>query len=214
MSEVNFNLTAEVRSDKGKGASRRLRRTGKMPAILYGTGQEPTSIVVDHDKLMHNLEHEAFYSHVLTITVDGKEESAVLKDLQRHPAKNQLIHADFQRVSANEKLRMHVPLHFIGEDIAPGVKIGSGLVTHTLTDVEVLCLPKDLPEYIEADLSRLELGQSLHLSELIVPEGVELVELMHGAGHDLPVAQIQATRASVKGGAGEEAEDEGEEAAE
>ncbi|WP_303905639.1 50S ribosomal protein L25/general stress protein Ctc [Thiohalomonas denitrificans] len=212
MSEVNFNLTAEVRSDKGKGASRRLRRAGKMPAILYGTGQEPTSILLDHDSLMHNLEHEAFYSHILTITVDGKEESAVLKDLQRHPAKNQLIHADFQRVAANETIRMHVPLHFIGEDIAPGVKIGSGLVTHTMTDAEVLCLPKDLPEYLEADLSKLELGQSLHLSEITVPEGVELVELMHGAGHDLPVAQIQVTRASVKGGAGEEAE--GEEAAE
>ncbi len=211
MSEVNFKLTAEVRSDKGKGASRRLRRAGKMPAILYGTDQEPTAIVLDHDGLVHHLEHEAFYSHVLTISVDGKDESAVLKDLQRHPAKNQLVHADFQRVSANEKIRMNVPLHFKGEDIAPGVKIGSGLVTHNMTEAEVLCLPKDLPEFLEADLSKLELGQSLHLSEITVPEGVELVELMHGADHDLPVAQIQATRASVKG-AGEEAE--GEEAAE
>ena len=205
MSEVDFNLTAEVRSDKGRGASRRLRRAGKMPAILYGTHQEPTPIALDHDSLLHQLEHEAFYSHVLTITVDGKDESAVLKDLQRHPAKKKLVHADFQRVAATEKIRMHVPIHFKGEDIAPGVKIGSGLVTHNLTDVEIVCLPKDLPEFLEADLSSMELGQSLHLSEIPVPEGVELVELMHGADHDLPVAQIQATRASVKGAAeGEE----------
>ncbi len=204
MSEVDFNLTAESRNDMGKGASRRLRRLGKVPAVLYGAHADPQSISVDHDELLHHLESEAFYSHVLSITVNGKAQSAVLKDLQRHPSKPVILHADFQRVSADEKLRMHVPLHFTGEDIAPGVKIGSGLVTHNVTEVEVTCLPKDLPEFIEVDLSALDLGQSVHLSDLKLPAGVHLVELLHGPEHDLPVAAIHATRGSAGAAAGEE----------
>lgn len=210
MSNVDFNLVAETRSDMGKGASRRLRRKGKVPAIMYGAGKEPQPISVDHDELLHHLENEAFYSHVLTIKVDGKDESAVLKDLHRHPAKLLILHADFQRVAAGEKLRMNVPLHFTGEDAAPGVKIGSGLVTHNITEVEITCLPKDLPEFIEVDLSHLELGQSVHLSELKLPAGVQLVELSHGADHDLPVAAVHATRASKGGEATEEGGEAGE----
>jgi large subunit ribosomal protein L25 len=195
MAKVNFTVTATSRKDEGKGASRRLRREGKFPGVIYGAHQDAKSISLDHNEMMNNLKNEAFYSHILKITIDGKEEQAVLKDLQRHPAKPVLLHADFQRVSATEKLRMHVPLHFVGGDVAPGVKLGGGIVAHSLTDVEVNCLPKDLPEYIEVDLSKLELGQMVHMSELKLPAGVTLVALAHG--DDQAVGGIQATRATV-----------------
>ncbi len=198
MSAEDFNLTAEVRSDLGKGASRRLRREGKVPAVLYGAGKDAVSLTMDHDNLFHHLEHEAFYSHILSINVDGKEEKAVLKDLQRHPAKPFIMHADFLRVSDKEKIRMQVPLHFINEDSAPGVKIGGGMVSHNLTEVEISCLPKDLPEFIEVDLGNLEIEAAIHLSDLVLPEGVELVELSHGEGHDHAVAAIHKTRASLE----------------
>ena len=205
MSNVDFILRAEVRTDLGKGASRRLRHENKVPAIIYGAGKEPMGITLDHDKLAHNLENEAFYSHILTIDVAGKKEKAVLKDLQRHPAKPVLLHADFLRVSESEKLKMHVPLHFINEDQAPGAKIG-GVVTHNLTEVEVLCLPKDLPEYLEVDLTGVEMEQILHLTDIKLPKGVELVELTHGEGHNQAVAAIHKTRASkdAEEAAGEE----------
>jgi len=205
MSNVDFILSAEVRTDLGKGASRRLRHENKVPAIIYGAGKEPMGITLDHDKLAHNLENEAFYSHILTIDVAGKKEKAVLKDLQRHPAKPVLLHADFLRVSESEKLKMHVPLHFINEDQAPGAKIG-GVVTHNLTEVEVLCLPKDLPEYLEVDLTGVEMEQILHLTDIKLPKGVELVELTHGEGHNQAVAAIHKTRASkdAEEAAGEE----------
>ena len=212
MTTIDFNLTAEVRSDLGKGASRRLRREGKVPAVLYGGGKDPVSLAMDHDDLFHHLEHEAFYSHILSINVDGRKEKVVLKDLQRHPAKPFLLHADFLRVSEKEKIRMHVPLHFLGEDEAPGVKIGGGMVTHNMTEVEVSCLPKDLPEYLEVDLSTVELEQSVHLSDIAVPEGVELVELSYGKEHDQAVAAIHKTRGAVEAAAApaEEAAAEGE----
>lgn len=195
---ANFNLNAELRSDMGKGASRRLRREGKIPAILYGTGGEPVSLTMEHNQLIHSLENEAFYSHILTITIDGKDEQAVLKDLQRHPYKPAVLHADFMRVSATEKLRMHVPLHFIGEDVAPGVKQGGGVVSHLINDVEVSCLAKDLPEFIEVDVSAIELNATVHMSDLVLPKGVELVELTHGDDHDQPVVSIHLTRGSVE----------------
>ena len=194
---VDFNIIAESRSDMGKGASRRLRRTSKVPAVIYGAGQDAVSITIDHDSLFHHLEHEAFYSHVLTITTDGNSESAVLKDLQRHPYKPTILHADFLRVSDKDKIRMHVPLHFTGEEKAPGVKVGGGMVTHNITEVEVNCLPSALPEYLEVDVSSLEMDHSLHLSDIKLPEGVEIVALTHGADHDLPVAAIHKTRGSV-----------------
>ncbi len=202
----DFVLEASLRSDLGKGASRRLRREGLVPAVLYGAHQEPVSLSVSHNEMFHHLENEAFYSHILTIKIDGKDESAVLKDLQRHPVKPIIMHADFQRVSASEKIRVHVPLHFVGGDAAPGVKVGGGIVTHDMNEVEVVCLPKDLPEFIEVDLSNVELNHSVHMSQLKLPAGVELVELLHG--HDQSVGGVHATRGSTAA-AGETAEGEG-----
>ncbi len=198
MSNVDFVVNAEIRDDMGKGASRRLRHEGKVPAVIYGTGKDPVSLTLVHKDLYHHLENEAFYSHILTIDVAGKKEQAVLKDLQRHPAKPLILHADFLRVSANEKIRMSVPLHYIGEDVAPGVKIGGGKVGHNMNEVEISCLPKDLPEFIEVDMSAVELDQSVHLSDLKLPTGVESVELSHGPEHDLPVANIYTPRAIVE----------------
>ena len=200
---ISFSLEAEIRTDLGKGASRRLRHTEKFPAVVYGAGKDPVSLTLDHKKFMHSLENEAFYSHILTLNVGGKEEQVVLKDLQRHPAKIAVLHADFLRVSANEKLHMNVPLHFINADECPGAKEG-GLVTHSMTDVEVACLPKDLPEFLEVDCSTLELDHSLHMSDITLPAGVEVVELSHGEGHDQPIAACHMTRG---------AQDEDEEAA-
>ncbi len=207
-----FEISVESRSDEGKGASRRLRREGKVPAVIYGGGKDPVSISFDHDVMVHRLENEAVYSHILTLSLDGKAEKAVLKDLQRHPSKPVLLHADFLRVSETEKLKMNVPLHFINEEEAPGVKAG-GVVTHNRTEVEVSCLAKDLPEYLEVDLAGAEIEAILHLTDIKLPEGVELVELAHGADHDLPVAAIHKTRASIEAGsdeAGEGGESEGE----
>ncbi len=209
-----FVVTAEPRNDQGKGASRRLRRGGRVPAILYGAGKEPVSLSIDHNELLKQLENEAFYSHILTIDIGGNKEQAILKDMQRHPAKPFIQHLDFMRVSAGESIRVNVPLHFVGADAAPGVKVGGGIVTHAVTEVEINCLPKDLPEYIEVDLSGLELGESLHLSDIKLPKGVELVQLLHGEEHDVAVAAIQATRGSGDTGAvaaDEEGESEGEE---
>ena len=157
---VSFDLNAEVRDDLGKGASRRLRRTGKVPAILYGAGKEPQLLQLSHNEVARNLEHEAFYSHILSVKVGGKVDQAVLKDLQRHPHKPIVMHLDLQRVSETEKLRMHVPLHFISEDKAPGVKQGGGIISHLLNDVEIHCFPKDLPEYLEVDVSALQLNET------------------------------------------------------
>ena len=198
---ISFELNAEPRNDTGKGASRRLRRDGKVPAILYGGSQEPQALSLNHNQVLRNLEHEAFYSHILDINIGGTGTRAVLRDLQRHPSKPTILHVDLLRVSATEKLRMHVPLHFLGEDIAPGIKLGGGMVMHELIEVEVECLPQNLPEYIEVDVSGLHLGESLHLSDLKVPQGVTLVELARGEDHDLGVVSIHARR-----GGGEEEE--------
>ncbi|MBI5450917.1 MAG: 50S ribosomal protein L25/general stress protein Ctc [Gammaproteobacteria bacterium] len=212
---ISFELTAERRDDMGKGASRRLRREGKVPAIMYGAHKDPQPIALLQNDLVHNLEHEAFYSHILTINIGGSKEQAVLKDLQRHPYKPVILHVDLQRISAHEKLRMHVPLHFKGEEVAPGVKAG-GMITHLVSDVEVSCLPKDLPEFIEADISRLGLDETLHMSDLKTGSGVTLIELSHG--HDQPVASIHLPRVSAadeeqpvaaEGEAGGEAASEG-----
>ncbi len=210
MSNVDFNIIAEVRTDMGKGASRRLRRDGMFPAVIYGGAEAPQSLSLDHDDMVHHLENEAFYSHILTIEIDGKAQKAVLKDLQRHPAKPILLHADFMRVSDKEKIKMHVPLHFINEEEAPGLKKG-GVVTHNMTEVEVQCLPKDLPEYLEVDLAGLDIDGILHLTDIKLPANVDLVELLHGEGHDQAIAAIHKTRASKDA---EETEEGGEAAAE
>ena len=199
---ISFTVEAELRTDLGKGASRRLRHEEKFPAVVYGAGKDPVSLTLDHKKFMHSLENEAFYSHILTLNIGGKGEQVILKDLQRHPAKVAVMHADFLRVSATEKLHLHVPLHFINEDVCPGVKEG-GLVTHNINEIEVACFPQDLPEYLEVDVSTLELDGSLHMSDITLPKGVELLELAHGEGHDQPIAACHMTRGSK----GDEAED-------
>jgi large subunit ribosomal protein L25 len=202
-----FELEAESRSDKGKGASRRLRRDGMVPAVIYGGSEEPQSIKLVHSEILKRLEHEAFYSHILTVHVDGKPSKTILRDMQRHPAKPVIMHMDFMRVDENKPIRVHVPLHFIGEDVAPGAKAG-GLISRDLVEVALEVLPKHLPEYIEVDISAMEIGDILHLSDLKIPESGSLVELARGEGHDLPVVSIHVRR----GGAEEEVEG-GEEAA-
>jgi len=203
-----FELEAESRSDMGKGASRRLRRDGKVPAVIYGGGEDPQSITLVHSEILKRLDHEAFYSHILTVNIDGKPGNAVLRDMQRHPAKPIIMHMDFQRVDENKPIRVHVPLHFIGEDVAPGAKAG-GLITHELIEVALDVLPRHLPEFIEVDVSALEVGESRHLSDLPLPESGSLVELARGEGHDLPVVSIHIRR-----GGGETEEDEAAEGGE
>ena len=195
---VTFELDAEVRTDMGKGASRRLRHANKIPAVMYGGGADPVSLTMEHNKIAHALENEAFYSHILTINIDGKPAKAILRDLQRHPAKMRILHADFQRVNMKEKLHMNVPLHFLNEDLAPGVKEEGGIIQHNVVEVEVSCLPGNLPEYIEVDVAELTLGHSLHLSDIKMADGVELVQLAHGESHDLPVVSIHKPRAAVE----------------
>ena len=215
---ISFELTAESRTDTGKGASRRLRHAGKVPAIIYGSGKDPEALTLSHNEVLRNLEHEAFYSHILSVKIDGSETRAILRDLQRHPSKPVILHMDLQRISETEKLKTHAPLHFIGEEDAPGVKEG-GLVSHDLTEVSIECLPKDLPEFIEVDVSALDIGDSIHLSGLTVPEGVILIDLARGEGHDQSVVSVHVKRIveeieeAPEGEAGaEEAAEGGEEA--
>ncbi len=196
MSE-EFDLIAEFREDQGKGASRRLRREGKVPAIIYGAGRPPRMLAFDHNKVLRQLENESFYSSILNIKVGDKSQPAVIKDLQRHPSKPIVQHMDLQRIVAGEAIRMNVPLHFIGEDIAPGVKLGGGNISHLMTDVEVACLPKDLPEYLEVDVSSLELNAMLHLSDIPLPKGVEIPELAQGPEHDQAIVSVQLLRAAA-----------------
>ena len=186
----SFVVSAELRTDQGKGASRRLRRTGKVPAILYGGKDQPQSLMLSHHEMKKHLETEAFYSHILTLRYGGKEQQAVLKDIQRHPAEPLLMHFDFQRVYADQAIRMEVPLHFKGEETCPGVKVGGGVVEHHLMQIEVECLPRDLPEFIEVDLSKMELNDAIHLSQLKVGDGVTLVELKHGKDPSIAAVHI------------------------
>ena len=196
MSKDAFIVEAEKRTDQGKGASRRLRRAGRFPAIVYGGDSEPEMITIDHDRFEKQIANEAFFAHILTIQVGKSKTQAVIKDLQRHPAKPYVLHADFLRINAKEALRVNVPLHFEGEEEAPGIKLEGGIATHALTQVEIECLPGDLPEYITVDMSALNIGDTVHLSDLKLPKGVQLVELMHGEEHDAMVAGVEATRAT------------------
>jgi len=214
-----FELVAEKREDVGKGASRRLRHADKIPGIVYGADKEPTMLTLDHNVVMHSLENEAFYSSILTLNIGKDSEKVVLKDLQRHPYKNRLMHIDLLRINENEALTMRVPLHFINEEKAKGVKEGGGVISHTLTEVDVVCLPKDLPEYIEVDMLEVTLDQTVHVSDLVLPEGVQLYSLLHGGDASLSVAAIHAPKASsadaaedAAAEAADEASAEGEEA--
>jgi len=194
MSNV-FEFVAESRGQSGKSAARRVRRTGNVPAVIYGGHKEPQMLVLSHNEVIKHLAHEAVYSHVLDVTVDGKTEKVILKGVQRHPAKFQILHMDFQRVSMAEALKVHVPLHFINEQISVGGKKG-GIVAHAMIDVEVSCLPSALPDYIEVDLKGLDIGESAHLSDIVLPAGVEIMALAQGADHDHPVASMMASKAS------------------
>jgi large subunit ribosomal protein L25 len=192
MASAKFEIEATVRHDLGKGASRRLRREEKVPAVVYGGGKASVALTIEHSKMIRALEDEAFYSRILTLKTHTESEHVVLKDLQRHPYKRRLLHLDFQRVRADEKLHMHVPLHFLGGDNSPGVKAG-GIISHIMSDVEVSCLPDHLPEYLELDLTNLELNQILHLSDITLPLHVELVALSHD--DDKPVVSVHIPRA-------------------
>jgi large subunit ribosomal protein L25 len=194
--KAEFDLVAELRDDQGKGASRRLRRQGKIPAILYGGGRPPRALLLDHNKVLQQLDHEAFYSSILTIKVGDKSQAAILKDVQRHPAKRHVLHMDMQRVVEDEKIRMNVPIHFVGEQSAPGVKLGGGSVSRMITDVEISCLPRDLPEYLEVDISTLELDDMLYLSDIKLPDGVDIIELQHGEEHDQAIVSVHVMRTS------------------
>lgn len=197
MSNV-FEFVAESRDLSGKSAVKAARRQGKVLAVIYGGEKAPEKLVLDHNEVVKHLGHEAIFSHVLDVKVDGKKaQKALLKDIQRHPAKPQILHMDFMRVDESQKVKMHVPLHFINEDVCVGVKMG-GVITHAMVDVEVACLPSALPEYLEVDLAEIELGQSVHLSEIVLPEGVEVPVLAHGEDYDHTVAQVVKTKVAVE----------------
>jgi large subunit ribosomal protein L25 len=191
----DFTLVGEDRTEQGKGASRRLRREGKVPGILYGGRRPPRTLLLDRDSLTHSLSNEAVYSSILTLTVGDKSQPCIIKDVQRHPARNVIMHIDLQRILADEKIRVSVPVNLVGEDAAPGVKLG-GQVSHITTELEVTCLPKDLPEYIEADVSGLEMDGILHISELKIPDGVEI--LAGEGAMDQPVATVHIIRVQAE----------------
>jgi len=190
---AKFELTAEPRSGKGTGASRRLRHTGKVPAILYGAGKPASMITLDHNQMLRSLQTESFHTAILNVKLGDETDQAILRDYHMHPVKPQVLHVDLQRISATEKLHMSVPLHFTGEAVAPGVKQEGGIVAHLMTEIDVTCLPKDLPEFLTVDLSEMHLNQSVHLSDIKLPEGVEITSLTHG-GDDLAVVAITAVK--------------------
>ncbi|MCL2075808.1 MAG: 50S ribosomal protein L25/general stress protein Ctc [Betaproteobacteria bacterium] len=175
---MQFVLNAQKRETQGSSASRRLRRSGKTPAIIYGAGQAPEVIELDHNQLYLAMRKKAFHSSLLTIEMEGKKEQVLLRDYQMHPHRSQVLHVDFQRIDADKKLHQKVPLHFINQSIAPGVKLEGGQISHIITELEISCLPHDLPEFIEVDLQGLSVGASLHVSELSLPKGV--AALTHG----------------------------------
>ncbi|MGM0536303.1 MAG: 50S ribosomal protein L25/general stress protein Ctc [Pseudomonadota bacterium] len=187
----DYTLNASVRHDLGKGASRRLRRANELvPAIIYGGEQAPQPIAVDKTSFYKALEDEAFFSSVINLQVDGQAQQVVVRDLQRHPYKPLITHADFLRVDATHEITLRVPLHVVGEDKCKGIKDEGGELHVLSNEVEVSCLPKDLPDFLEVDIAEVELGTTLHLSDLTVPAGVTLVELTHGEDHDNAVLSI------------------------
>lgn len=197
MSAEEFELNCTVRTDLGKGASRRLRRLNDdIPAVLYGGGEDPVSLTIAHKDIKKATENEAFFAHIITLNIAKKKQKAVIKALQRHPARDILMHADFQRVSDKVEITVNVPLHFLNEDKCAGVKLGGGSIIKTLNEIEIICFPKDLPEFIEVDMIELEIGEAVHLADITLPEGVASVAL--AAGNDLSVATVQAPRAEVE----------------
>ena len=208
-------IRAERREALGKGASRRLRRLGdKAPAILYGGGVDPVPLSIAYRELGRAMQQEAFFSQVLHVQVEDKTQACVLRELQRHPATERVQHIDLLRIREDVAMHLHVPIHFVNEDRCVGVKLGGGRLTHNLIEVEVRCLPKDLPEAIDVDVEALDVGDSLHLSDLKLPQGVEIPALALGADHDTPVVGVTARRGGVEEAAAEEAEQADEDAAE
>ena len=208
-----FEVIAEPRLALGKGASRRLRRTGQLPGVLYGAGRDPVSISIESSRINKQMENEAFFSHILAVKVGDEEAQAVVKDLQRDPATSQVLHLDLQRVSSSEELHMRVPLHFMNEEESPGRRHG-GVISHLVVDVEIGCLPRDLPEYIEVDMAGLDVGDSLHLSDLVMPEKVRLMALVHDPDNEQPVVTVQhPQKLEEVAAAGDEEIGEAEEAA-
>jgi large subunit ribosomal protein L25 len=207
----DFDLVAEIREDAGKGASRRLRREGKVPAIIYGAGRPPRALLFDHNRVIQQLANEKFYSSVLNIKVGDKSQAAIVKDVQRHPAKPIIMHMDFQRIVEDQEIRMNVPIHLIGADVAVGVKQGGGTVSQMRNEVEIVCLPKHLPEYLDLDITELELDGMMYLTDIKLPEGVSIPELaQEEGGQAQPVVSIHVIKEVVI----EEEEEEGLEAAE
>jgi len=194
---AKFEVAAEPRSEQGTGASRRLRKVGKVPGILYGAGKEPAKILLDHNAILRQLQNEAFHSSILTVKLGADSDQAVLRDWQMHPWKPQVVHVDLQRVSATEKIHMRVPLHFLGADVAPGVKLQGGIVSHIFNELDITCLPKDLPEFLSVDLSAMSIGDSVHLLDIKLPDGVAITSLAHG-GDNLAVAAIVAIKEEVE----------------
>ena len=199
MSE-QFELIARIRARSGTNLVRRLRREGDVPAVLYGGDKENISIAINHDVLFHSLEKEEFHSAIIVINTDGKKEQAILRAVQRHPHKINILHADFQRVDDNKLLTMSMPIHFVGEEDCIGVKNSGGMLTHLINDVEISCMPKDLPEHIELNVSDLDLNESLHLTDIKLPEGVNITALMHDdeVDHDLAVVSVMASRVETE----------------
>ena len=196
---TDFTLQAKGREETGKGASRRLRRlAGEVPAIVYGGKKDPVQIKLVLKDVTKSLENEAFYSHIIGLEIDGKSEDVILKDLQRHPAKGWIMHMDFLRVNKDTKLQTKVPIHFINEEACVGVKVGGGIISRTMTELDIMCLPKDLPEYLEVDMTDVEIGTTLHISDITLPKGVESVALSHGTDHDLPIAAVNKPKAKVE----------------
>jgi large subunit ribosomal protein L25 len=190
---ISFSFGADSRGAQGKGASRRLRRSGKVPAILYGGHKEAQPLVLDQQNLLTMISDERFYSSIVQIKIDGVPQEAIVKDVQMHPAKNVVVHVDLQRVIESEMIRLHLPIHFKGESVSPGVKTQGGIVSHMRTDVEVSCLPKDLPEFLELDLSGMSLNETKFLADVPLPPGVTIPELAH---RNAPVVSIHAPRAA------------------
>ncbi|MCK7594287.1 50S ribosomal protein L25/general stress protein Ctc [Pseudomarimonas salicorniae] len=211
---TEHKLSATSRKDEGKGASRRLRRAGTVPAIVYGAHKDPQSIQLEHNSVYLASAHEWFYSAIIDLSIDGSVQKVLLRDLQRHPFKPQILHLDFQRVSENEAIHTRIPLHFLNQEKSPAGKTSGVVITHELNELEVSCLPKDLPEFIEVDLSSLKEGDVVHLSQIKLPAGVTLPDMKEGKEHDIAVVIARQQRGGSDGeeGAAADAEGEGEEA--
>lgn len=207
-----INVNVATRADKGKGASRRLRRENLVPAILYGAEDDPQPVQLKHNEVVKHLENDAFYSQLLMVSVDGGEPvRSLLRDVQRHPFRQQILHMDFQRVVAGAELTVTVPIQFINEDICAGVKVGGGIINHIENELTISCLPRDIPEFLQIDMENVEVGQTVSISDIVLPEGVKSVDLVQSEENDRPVAAVAVTRATVEEDETTEGEEEGAE---